>query len=142
MRQRIRIVLDECQAPFSGLTSLAVGADQVFAEELLTSGGDLVAVLPFPEYEERFRGSGRVRYRRLVARATTVLVLPRASDDDEDCYFYAGKLVVENCDSLIAVWNGKPAEGVGGTGDVVEYARLCGRELTWIDPERREVRTA
>lgn len=141
MRRRMRLVFEQCQEPIAGLTSLAIGADQVFAEEMLKSSGDLVAVLPFTEYEQRFSGSGRARYRGLLARAATEWVLPRVSDDDEDCYFYAGKVVVENCDILVAVWNGKPAAGVGGTGDVVDYARLRGRETTWIDPERREVRT-
>jgi hypothetical protein len=27
-------------------------------------------------------------------------------------------------DRLLAVWDGRPARGVGGTADIVEYARL------------------
>lgn len=37
-------------------------------------------------------------------------------------YFSAGKLVVDQCDVLIAVWDREPARGIGGTGDIVAYA--------------------
>ena len=35
----------------------------------------------------------------------------------------ASKLMVDKADELYAVWDGKPAQSYGGTGDVVAYAR-------------------
>ena len=45
-------------------------------------------------------------------------------------------VVADRCDLLIAVWDGQPAQGLGGTGDVVRYAREIGREVlvVWPDP--------
>ena len=34
---------------------------------------------------------------------------------------------------LLAYWNGKPAQGLGGTGDIVTYARAIGKPLIIID---------
>jgi hypothetical protein len=50
--------------------------------------------------------------------------------------------VVARCDLLVAVWNGAPARGLGGTADIVSYARECGRATVIIDPARRTVTRA
>ena len=41
--------------------------------------------------------------------------------------------VVELSDIVLAVWNGKPAKGKGGTADVVAYAIRRGVPLIHID---------
>ncbi len=33
-----------------------------------------------------------------------------------------GLVVVERCDLLLAIWDGHPAHGLGGTADIVAYA--------------------
>jgi hypothetical protein len=40
---------------------------------------------------------------------------------------------VDRSDVLLAVWDGQPARGPGGTGDVVAYARARGTpvEVVW-----------
>jgi hypothetical protein len=35
---------------------------------------------------------------------------------------------------MMAVWDGQPADGHGGTGDVVERARALGRPVTVVWP--------
>jgi hypothetical protein len=42
--------------------------------------------------------------------------------------------VVNQVEHLVAVWNGLPAAGVGGTGDVVAYARKKKVDVYRIDP--------
>ena len=41
----------------------------------------------------------------------------------------AGRYVVDHCDVLIALWDGKPSRGKGGTAEIIEYARKRGRPL-------------
>lgn len=55
-------------------------------------------------------------------------------------YGLAGRNVVENCDVLIALWDGKPVSGSGGTAEVVEYAREVGRSLFRINSESGEIK--
>src|SRR4029077_15421939 len=50
-------------------------------------------------------------------------------------YLECGILVVEEADLLVAVWDGKPARGVGGTADIVTIARNSIKPLILVDPD-------
>jgi len=53
----------------------------------------------------------------------------------EEAFMAGGKAVVDGCDILLAVWDGKPAAGLGGTADVVAYAKESGKPIEVIWPE-------
>jgi hypothetical protein len=64
------------------------------------------------------------------------------SDDSEkrlaarrEEYYKAGMWVVERCEILVAIWDGKPTKGRGGTGDVVAAALRRGRRVFWINAD-------
>lgn len=118
--------------PLVGISSLAAGADQLFATVILERRGELRAILPFPRYREKLSGAARAELDRLVSLAVRVEVLPRVGDD-EDCYLNAGRKVADAAEVLVAVWDGRAARGKGGTGDIVAYARLIGRSVHLID---------
>lgn len=65
-------------------------------------------------------------------------VLPRKTSDEES-YLAAGQKVVELSNVMIAVWNGKPAAGLGGTADIVDYARQKNKQICHINPLTRTV---
>jgi hypothetical protein len=121
--------------PSKGLSSLAVGTDQLFARVVLDLECDLVVVRPFPDYERTFEASDLVEYRRLVANALEVVDLPWAGTDEQS-YMNAGSWIVAHCDQLVAVWNGQQAAGLGGTGDVVTLARESGVRVWHLDTTR------
>jgi hypothetical protein len=117
-----------------GVSSLAAGADQIFATAILQRGGTLHAIIPCKNYEATFSDSeARARFSDLLAKASCVEVLAH-EEPSEDAFFDAGRHVVEKSDLLIAVWDGKPAQGFGGTADVVHYARGHGRAVEVIWP--------
>jgi hypothetical protein len=117
-----------------GVSCLADGADAVFARAVLDAGGALVAVLPALEYRDSLPEDYRPVYDRLLARAGKVVQLPFVTPDP-DAYMEAGKRMVEESDSLLAVWDGLPGRGPGGTADVVAYARSRGVPVTVLWPE-------
>ncbi len=117
-----------------GVSCLADGADAVFAQAVLDAGGSLVAVLPAAEYRESLPEDYRPVYDRLLARAGKVVRLPYVTPDP-DAYMEAGKRMVEESDSLLAVWDGQPGRGPGGTADVVAYARSRGVPVTVLWPD-------
>lgn len=120
--------------PITGLCSLAFGADQLFAEVILDMGHELEAILPSAHYEDTFETqTDRTAYRELLARASRVHQL-EFSEPTEEAFFAAGKYVVERSQKLLAVWDGKPAAGLGGTADVVAYARERRVEVQVIWP--------
>lgn len=138
VRQEILRVLYVQTPPLVGITSLAVGADQIFAQAVLDCGGDLQVIIPMEGYSQSLDADGLKEYEQLIAQASSVQLLPEAVSEEES-YFAAGKRIVELSDVLIAVWDGKPAAGLGGTGDVVKYAKLQGAHYLHINPETKEV---
>ncbi len=118
-----------------GVTSLAAGADQLFAEIVLSCGGRLEVVVPSDEYETSFESQQTsAAYRHLLGCAAEVETLPFDRPTD-DAYWAAGKAVVERSEKLLAVWDGEASRGLGGTADVVAYAREKGRAVSVIWPQ-------
>ena len=116
-------LLNDAEKPLIGLTSLAIGADQLFAEVVLGCGGRIEAIIPFDGYDLKFtEGPDREAFRRLLEQAARVETLEKQGTD-EDAYLAAGKRIVDLCDRMIAVWDGQPAAGIGGTGDIVTYCK-------------------
>lgn len=116
-----------------GYSSLAVGADQMFAELILAVGGKLSVVLPFADYERTFEfKSARDSYHILLNKAYAVETL-RPQKSDEEAFFAAGKRVATLCDVLVAVWNGKEAQGLGGTADVVHFAHDINKQIVHLN---------
>lgn len=52
----------------------------------------------------------------------------------EEAFLACGKAVADWTDILIAIWDGRPAKGRGGTGDVVAYARSVQTPMAWAHP--------
>ncbi|MFC7530885.1 hypothetical protein [Actinoplanes sp. GCM10030250] len=122
-----------------GVSSLADGADQLFAAHVLAAGGTLEAVLPCADYAGSLTADGsRARFEGLLHAAASVLTMPYPEPSDRG-FLAAGQAMVDRCDHLFAVWDGQPARGLGGTADVVAYARARGCPVTvlWIDGVRR-----
>ena len=134
----LRAELAKLALPLIGVTSLAVGADQLLARLVLERGGTIYAVLPFANIERSFSPEHVPAYREL-ARQATVEVLDTPGTD-EDAYLVAGRRVVDLSDIVLAVWDGHPAKGKGGTADVVAYTIRRGVPLIHIDPVSRTVR--
>jgi hypothetical protein len=138
VRLELNDVLQKLPKPLIGLTCLAIGTDSLFARLLLEHDGSFDVVLPFPGYEQKLPPDERDEYRRLLKKASRVTTLQKQGTDEES-YLEAGKRVVDLSDLLIAVWDGKPAKGLGGTADVVEYARQKQKPIMHLDPVRHVV---
>ena len=108
------------------LSALAAGSDQLFAQLALDHGVPVTAVIPGMDYEAHLGDEGvRGSYRRLLAACADRVRLP-LEPTHEEAYYAAGRWIVDHTDRLIAVWDGHPARGLGGTADVVAYARSTG----------------
>lgn len=135
VRAELEHQLDVLEKPLVGLTSLAAGADQIFAEAVLQAGGRLTVVLPSEQIEVSFKGSSALAtFQELMKHASEVIRMPFAKPGEE-AYWAAGQAIAERSDLLLAVWDGHPAGGLGGTADVVEYARARGIAVTVIWPD-------
>ncbi|MDH4066599.1 MAG: adenylate/guanylate cyclase domain-containing protein, partial [Acidobacteriota bacterium] len=134
-----------------GFTSAACGADIIFLEALAELGGKSHVVLPYNR-EQFVRTSVDIvpgadwaaRFDRALARATEVVV---ASDhplgSGSISYEYAFRLLdggagvrADELDTelvCLAVWDGEPGDGRGGTATAVEHWKRRGRRLEIVD---------
>ncbi|MGD9118610.1 MAG: hypothetical protein PVJ08_07775 [Dehalococcoidia bacterium] len=125
------------------LSALAEGADRLVAWEILAiPGSRLEVVLPMGrnDYAQDFKtDESQKEYEQLLDRAVMVNELP-ARNIREESYEQAGHYIVDHCDILLALWNGKPAAGQGGTGDIVRYAKDKKRPIVRIYPHKQSDR--
>ena len=118
-------------------SSLAIGADQLFAKTVLQMDIDLVAVIPCLHYENTFNGTSRDVYFEILSKCKLIQTLDFA-EPSEEAFFAAGKCVVDKSDVLFAVWDGDRAKGLGGTGDVVQYALSHQKTVIHLNPISRK----
>jgi hypothetical protein len=117
-----------------GISNLADGADQLFAQAVLDAGGQLDVIIPAARYRDGLPESSHATYDALLSRASSVHRLDRI-ESTEDAHMEASKAMLDRAERLFAVWDGKPARGYGGTADVVAEARNRGIPVTVIWPE-------
>jgi hypothetical protein len=128
-------VLAEAGEAFVGVSCLARGADQVFARAVLALGGQLEVILPAADYRDRkVKPDNASEFDDLISRATSVRTVP-FDQSGRDAYLAASEAVLVTVDRLVAVWDGKPADGHGGTGDVVAAAHDRNLPVTVVWPE-------
>ncbi|MEL6312291.1 MAG: hypothetical protein AAFQ17_08015, partial [Pseudomonadota bacterium] len=130
-------------ARLQAVSALAEGADRAFAEAALLCRYELHAILPFDAraYEQTFGDTTTVpHYRELLTRAAQVQELPGSLDASKEAYAAVGEAIVSASDVIVAVWDGEPAAGKGGTPDVIEVALSAGRPVIWIDAHGRRPR--
>jgi hypothetical protein len=150
VRDRIREHLDRID-PVAAYGSAASGTDILCLEAVLDRGGEAHVVLPFPPDEFRKvsvdpAGAdwGR-RFEQVLHRAATVLVTSdHRAEGSESTFQYANLVltgmaelragVLESSVTGLAVWDGLPAGGAGGTGDVVDLWRERGYDIVHLDP--------
>ena len=112
------------------ISSVAIGADTVFAREVLRAGIKWIVILPMPIelFRDDFTPVEWTEAERLIAQAAEVRVLH--GNERPQAYVDGGKATVDDSNCLFAVWDGKPAKGPGGTAEIVAYAKKLGRGIT------------
>lgn len=134
----VRAAIDEILAKYTmvvGVSSLAEGADQIFADAVVARNGQLEVVVPCEGYETTFfEATDLEHFRNLRALANVVTQLS-FTEPSEEAFWAAGQKIVDTSDVVIAVWNGKQSESLGGTGDVVQLAQQLEKEVHIVWPE-------
>lgn len=122
-----------------GFTSLAIGADQLFAETLREQNLPYTAIIPCHEYEKTFQTNTHLENYRVLRQQATEVVTLDFGPPSETAFMAAGQRVIDLADILIAVWNGQPAKGLGGTADAVKYALDRQKPVVHINSTTQQV---
>ncbi len=119
------------------LSPLAEGSDRLVAEEVLKySGSELKVILPLcaEEYLEDFPSEeSKKEFKTLFKKADYLFTLNKEplkqnipddllAETRKQAYEEVGRYIVDHSDVLIALWDQTPAQGKGGTADIVEYS--------------------
>jgi hypothetical protein len=141
MRAALEALRGEGPGEWIALSSLAVGSDTLFARQALALGLAWHVVLPLPpaEFRKDFSAEEWRAVEGLLPEAGQVRVISE-NGSREDAYLDCGMETVNDCDVLLAVWDGEPARGKGGTADVILYARELNKPLLLINSATLEVR--
>jgi SMODS and SLOG-associating 2TM effector domain 1 len=128
----------------SVVSALAEGADRVVVDEVFDQAAArgeearLEVVLPFERERyvelQEFSAEAKEEFERWLDRATSVVELggPWGPKAREASYQAAGQYVVNRCDVLVALWDGQPSGGRGGTAETLLYAAELGKPCIWI----------
>jgi len=127
VRAQIRAALEDLR-PEKGISGMAVGVDQDFAEACIALGIPFIAAVPFRGQELRWPYEAQKRYHALLKSAAQIVCVSEPG--------YAvwkmqtrNQYLVDNCDLLLAVFDGAS----GGTANTVQYAQRVGKPIRLID---------
>ena len=127
-------------SPLAAVSSAASGADTLFVEEVARRKLPCLLVLPFPKarFQQDFSSADWQRILPFIEYATRVEEVA-GEQSAQGAYMEAGVMVADRADVMVVVWDGKPATGFGGTGDVVAYLRELRKPLIIVNPNSGEI---
>lgn len=117
VRRRLRESLLELK-PTMTITGMALGVDQDFAQVSFELAIPFLAAIPFAGQEDQWPKSSQRYYEWLLVQADDVIVVSPGGYAWYKMHL-RNHWMVENCDHLIAVWDGTD----GGTAECIRYAR-------------------
>ncbi len=121
-----------------GITCLADGADQIFAEAIIAAGGTYEVILPAGDYRIRaIRPENVGRFDALVRQAVAVSPIPFKESGDR-AFAAANAEMIGRSDRLVAVWDGRPDVRPGGTAHAVAMAQRAGVPVLRVWPARAQ----
>jgi len=131
----------ELPGEWIALSSIARGSDQLFVQQTHALGLSWHAILPLPrvEFAKDFAPEEWQAVEEALATADHLRIIDE-NGDRRDSYLDCGIETVNGADVLLAVWDGDPARGKGGTAEVVQYAQSIGKPVMIIDADTHEVR--
>lgn len=112
------------------LTGMALGTDQWAAEVSIELGIPFIAAIPHDNQDFKWPPPAKAKYHQLLSSAFRIYVVSPGEYEPWKLV-ERNKWIVNNCQKLLAVWDGARD---GGTSHCVEYAERNGKEIFRINP--------
>lgn len=135
VRERLDALVDRCEPEeLVAVSCAADGPDTWFAQSVLARGGRLEVVVPAADHRESLPEWHRTDYDELLSRAGEIH-RTGLQESTPEAYQVGDEVLIGQIDELIAVWDGEPARGYGGTADAVAYALRVGVPVRRVWPK-------
>ena len=136
------------KAPLILVSALAEGADRFAAHAAKAKGWGMESPLPFliPRYEKDFADAASITEFQSLLKAADLVApidgeaLITAGAGGAAPYAAVGEALLQDADALLAVWNGAPKKGPGGTAEVLENALAAQLCVVWLAPDASRMR--
>lgn len=117
------------------ISGMALGIDMICAEIVLElkrkyAGVMLECAIPCLNQDEKWAATQKIRYKKILSEADVIHYVSESAYHD-NCMNERNKYMVDECDAVIAVWNGKPS----GTGNTIKMAKAAGKKIRIVSPE-------
>lgn len=129
LREQIALQL-RILRPLYGVSGMALGWDQDFAEVCIALRIPFIAAVPFVGQDSRWPYPARRFYKELLAQAYEVFVICDGTTDVNSAMTIRNHWMVDHSNVLLAGHNGSP----GGTANTVLYAARMRRPTITINP--------
>lgn len=116
--------------PSKALSGMALGIDQWAANVCVKLEIPFVAVIPFVGQEKMWPADSQRIYNNLLTKAAEKVIVSEGGYSAAKMQI-RNQYLVDNCDLLIAVYNG---DKTGGTANCINYAKEIGKKILIIDP--------
>lgn len=131
------------------LTALSVGADRLIAQVAvdLKISFDVILPMPINLYIKDFSPQFQKEFFYYLEQARSIQIINFYAANTPDLvtrlsmyrnfqYRQAGRVIVDLSDEIIIMSNGKDNKKMGGTSDISEYAKFCGKIIFKIRCDR------
>lgn len=129
IKERIKIILHKLK-PEICISGMAIGIDQIAAEACIDMKIPFEAAIPFIGQDKIWTKESKNKYNEILNKSIKKTIVCEGE--------YApwkmlkrDEYMVDNCDLLLSVWNGKES---GGTWHTIEYAKSKGKKILNIAP--------
>ena len=110
----------------------ALGVDQDAARVAYKMNIPFVVAQPCKNHESKWPKESQIKYNKMLELAIQVVLVSDGTYTElgAKCMQDRNIWMVDNCDALIAVWDGTS----GGTANCVQYAQKVGKPIVFINP--------
>lgn len=107
------------------ISGMALGVDQIWAVCGIRRNIPVIAAIPCAKQEAMWRSESVRVYNAILDNDLVTSYCVSKEPYTPACMQDRNIWMVDNCDILVAVWNGTP----GGTANCIEYAKEVGKEI-------------
>lgn len=134
IRNEIEVIIS-ANEPDELISGMAQGIDTLFAKIAMFMDIPLIAAIPFLGQEDKWSDDDKILYKKILSWFRTKKVVVSRGGYEPWKMQKRNEWIVDNCDLLIAVWDGS----TGGTKNCVKYAKKKSRNMIVINPKTKEI---